>query len=169
MINPENEYKWLRLKSRHCEQHILSEYGKYLLIPTESECLLSFEETKNMVSSEFDTIPAPWFVSTVLFKDIWKIKEFIIRYVEFKEEPYYLSSIDGECSLRKYRIPNLAVLNLDFPFNTGDGLLFLSSYNKKEQIVLNWYELNNTFYMDLELSNSNRKKWPLYYRKGHIG
>lgn len=167
MTKTDQEYNhnWEQACSRYYERQILLDYGKYLRITPHLDDLLSFEETERITALARLHIPAPWFFATVLFKDMWKAQDFLSKYVQYKTSAYYLSTIDGKCMLRKYRIQDLSVLNLRFPFEVGDGLLLLTSSCFREQVVLEWYELRNKYYLNIELSNSNIKQWPPYYRK----
>ncbi len=157
MMNPENQEKWRALLGRHYEQQILEEYSKYLKTPADKDSLLSYEDTKRLVEAKADAFPPPWFRTTVPFQDMWKVKEFIQKNVQYKDDSFYIYTIDGYCQLRQYKIQSLSLLNLDFPFDTGNGLLVLTSCNMKEEISIDWYDLSDDLYIDLELSNADKE------------
>ena len=146
------EDKWLQLLSHNYERQILDNYSNYLIGEADSNSLLSYESTKQYVTLKKSILPQrPWFYATVLFKDMWKIKDFLKEYVRYTREPYYLSSCDKYCSLRSYLMSRISMLNLDFSFETGNGLLIITSFNLKEEIVIDWYESNCDYYIDLML------------------
>lgn len=144
------EQKKRRLFGKQYLPKYLQELNKILKIHVDGTNLLSIVETDEI--RQHILVKELKYKTTVFFNEKEKLKEIILNNCERTNDKYYIfTSYSNDCGTLKINL--FQEFNFYFSFNDEHvGLITFIREDLLEKIILDFYEENKIYYLDIEIS-----------------
>lgn len=135
-------------KRRLFGKQYLDEYKKIIEKITNNDFeILSIVETDEIIKNELKLKLV--FSKKILFKDKEELKSIIFEHISVDNSIYVFTSLSRDCGA--ILINNINSFNFDFNFSDDlSGIISLISSDIRNKILLDFYEEDNLFYIEIE-------------------
>lgn len=146
------DQKKRRLLGNKCLHRYLNELNRLFNGKINKQNLLSIVDTDTFLQSvSYFKDSKPYYKNIIKFSDKNTLKNILSAKITNWDVPYMVYLSDSlKCGLLE--IPSLSYFNLDFSFfDEPSGIIIFIRMDGKEKILLDYYEDNNDYFLEIEI------------------